>query len=127
MRLWGWSSLFHTGHWPASVCLAGGSQSAVPRDWRAACEALAACQWPLRRWLGLGTRRPDPTLTCVCPACPPRSARSASVQVKQFYTAPTAIRSLMRSGDEWLKSTTRASLQVRLVGALRWPLLHGGQ
>lgn len=75
----------------------------------------------------MGTRRPDPTLTCVCPACPPRSARSASVQVKQFYTAPTAIRSLMRSGDEWLKSTTRASLQVRLVGALRWPLLHGGQ
>ncbi len=24
-------------------------------------------------------------------------------QVKQFYTAPTAIRSLMRSGDDWVK------------------------
>ena len=31
-------------------------------------------------------------------------------QVKQFYTAPTAIRSLMRSGDEWVKKHR----QVRL-------------
>lgn len=33
-------------------------------------------------------------------------------KVKQFYTAPTAIRSLMRSGESWVKSTSRASLQV---------------
>ena len=30
-------------------------------------------------------------------------------QVKQFYTAPTAIRSLMRSGDDWVKKHRRAS------------------
>ena len=34
------------------------------------------------------------------------------MQVKQFYTAPTALRSLMRSGDEWTKTSTRSSLQV---------------
>ncbi|KAJ9520487.1 hypothetical protein QJQ45_000217 [Haematococcus lacustris] len=33
-------------------------------------------------------------------------------KVKQFYTAPTAIRSLMRSGEEWVKATDRSSLQV---------------
>ena len=33
----------------------------------------------------------------------PRSPRVFRYQVKQFYTAPTAIRSLMRSGEEWVK------------------------
>nr|AMT98406.1 acetyl-CoA synthetase [Dunaliella tertiolecta] len=46
----------------------------------------------------------------------PTPARSWEIidkyQVKQFYTAPTALRSLMRSGDEWLSSTSRQSLQV---------------
>ncbi|KAF5828700.1 acetyl-CoA synthetase [Dunaliella salina] len=46
----------------------------------------------------------------------PTPARSWEVidkfQVKQFYTAPTALRSLMRSGDEWVKSSSRKSLKV---------------
>jgi acetyl-CoA synthetase len=32
--------------------------------------------------------------------------------VKTFYTAPTAIRSLMRSGDTWVKAHGRQSLQI---------------
>ena len=32
--------------------------------------------------------------------------------MKQFYTAPTALRSLMRSGDEWVKACDRSSLKV---------------
>ncbi len=34
------------------------------------------------------------------------------LQVKQFYTAPTAIRSLMRSGDDWVRKHNRNSLRV---------------
>lgn len=34
------------------------------------------------------------------------------VKVNSFYTAPTAIRSLMREGDEPLKSTSRESLKI---------------
>jgi acetyl-CoA synthetase len=34
------------------------------------------------------------------------------LQVKQFYTAPTAIRSLMRAGDQPVKDHSRASLRV---------------
>ncbi len=42
-------------------------------------------------------------------------------QVKQFYTAPTAIRSLMRSGDEWVSQhSSRASL--RLLGTVGEPI-----
>jgi len=46
----------------------------------------------------------------------PTPARSWEIidkyQVKQFYTAPTALRSLMRSGDDWVKSSSRQSLKV---------------
>ncbi|KTD52913.1 acetate--CoA ligase [Legionella quateirensis] len=41
-------------------------------------------------------------------------------QVSVFYTAPTAIRSLMRAGDEWLKTSSRASL--RLLGTVGEPI-----
>ncbi|GAB4816679.1 hypothetical protein N2152v2_003725 [Parachlorella kessleri] len=42
-------------------------------------------------------------------------------QVKQFYTAPAAIRSLMRSGDEWVTNhSSRASL--RLLGTVGEPI-----
>ena len=37
-----------------------------------------------------------------------------------FYTAPTAIRALMREGDDWLKSSSRASL--RLLGSVGEPI-----
>lgn len=41
-------------------------------------------------------------------------------QVNVFYTAPTAIRSLMRAGDEWLDSSSRQSL--RLLGSVGEPI-----
>ena len=41
-------------------------------------------------------------------------------QVKQFYTAPTAIRSLMRSGEEWVKKHDRGSLRV--LGSVGEPI-----
>ena len=41
-------------------------------------------------------------------------------QVNVFYTAPTAIRSLMRVGDEWLNSSSRKSL--RLIGSVGEPI-----
>lgn len=41
-------------------------------------------------------------------------------QVAVFYTAPTAIRSLMRAGDQWLDSSSRASL--RLLGSVGEPI-----
>ena len=41
-------------------------------------------------------------------------------QVNIFYTAPTAIRALMSSGDEPVKSTSRASL--RLLGSVGEPI-----
>ena len=41
-------------------------------------------------------------------------------QVNVFYTAPTAIRSLMRAGDEWLNTSSRASL--RLLGTVGEPI-----
>jgi acetyl-CoA synthetase len=41
-------------------------------------------------------------------------------QVNVFYTAPTAIRALMRAGDEWLTSTSRQSL--RLLGSVGEPI-----
>lgn len=40
--------------------------------------------------------------------------------VNIFYTAPTAIRSLMRAGDQWLDSSTRESL--RLLGSVGEPI-----
>lgn len=33
-------------------------------------------------------------------------------KVNIFYTAPTAIRSLLRAGDEWVKKTSRKSLRI---------------
>jgi acetyl-CoA synthetase len=36
-------------------------------------------------------------------------------QVNIFYGAPTALRALMREGDDWVKSTSRKSL--RLLGS----------
>lgn len=41
-------------------------------------------------------------------------------QVSVFYTAPTAIRSLMKAGDEWLQSSSRSSL--RLLGSVGEPI-----
>ncbi len=41
-------------------------------------------------------------------------------QVSTFYGAPTAIRALMREGDEWVTKTSRASL--RLLGSVGEPI-----
>ncbi len=41
-------------------------------------------------------------------------------QVNIFYTAPTAIRSLMAQGDEWVKSSSRQSL--RILGSVGEPI-----
>jgi acetyl-CoA synthetase len=41
-------------------------------------------------------------------------------QVNIFYGAPTALRALMREGDEWVKRTSRASL--RLLGSVGEPI-----
>jgi acetyl-CoA synthetase len=41
-------------------------------------------------------------------------------QVSIFYTAPTAIRALMREGDAWVQSSSRASL--RLLGSVGEPI-----
>ncbi|MGD9812490.1 MAG: acetate--CoA ligase, partial [Sphingobium sp.] len=41
-------------------------------------------------------------------------------QVNIFYAAPTALRALMREGDEWVKKTSRSSL--RLLGSVGEPI-----
>lgn len=41
-------------------------------------------------------------------------------QVQIFYTAPTAIRALMREGDEWVQKTSRKSL--KLLGSVGEPI-----
>jgi acetyl-CoA synthetase len=41
-------------------------------------------------------------------------------QVTSFYAAPTALRALMREGDEWVKKTSRASL--RILGSVGEPI-----
>ncbi|MEN7535719.1 acetate--CoA ligase [Aurantiacibacter flavus] len=41
-------------------------------------------------------------------------------KVEQFYTAPTALRALMREGDEWVKKTSRKSL--RILGSVGEPI-----
>ena len=41
-------------------------------------------------------------------------------QVNIFYGAPTALRALMREGDEWVKQTSRSSL--RLLGSVGEPI-----
>ncbi len=41
-------------------------------------------------------------------------------QVSTFYGAPTALRALMREGDEWVKKTDRSSL--RLLGSVGEPI-----
>jgi len=41
-------------------------------------------------------------------------------RVNVFYTAPTAIRALMRAGDDWLASSSRSSL--RLLGSVGEPI-----
>jgi len=41
-------------------------------------------------------------------------------QVETFYAAPTALRALMREGDEWVKKTSRSSL--RLLGSVGEPI-----
>lgn len=43
-------------------------------------------------------------------------------RVNIFYTAPTAIRSLLREGDAWVKKTSRASL--RILGSVGEPINH---
>ncbi len=54
----------------------------------------------------------------------PTSSRNWEIidkyQVNVFYTAPTAIRALMRAGDEWLESSSRDSL--RLLGSVGEPI-----
>ncbi len=40
--------------------------------------------------------------------------------MRQFYTAPTLIRSLMHCGDEWVKAHDRSSLQ--LLGTVGEPI-----
>lgn len=42
--------------------------------------------------------------------------------VNIFYTAPTAIRSLIRAGDDFVKNTSRASL--RILGSVGEPINH---
>jgi acetyl-CoA synthetase len=42
------------------------------------------------------------------------------LKVSIFYTAPTAIRSLMQAGDEWLETSSRKSL--RLLGSVGEPI-----
>lgn len=41
-------------------------------------------------------------------------------KVNQFYTAPTAIRALMKEGDEWVKKSSRKSL--KLLGTVGEPI-----
>ena len=41
-------------------------------------------------------------------------------KVEIFYTAPTALRALMREGDEWVKRTSRSS--IRLLGTVGEPI-----
>ena len=41
-------------------------------------------------------------------------------QVEQFYAAPTALRALMREGDEWVQKTSRKSLKV--LGSVGEPI-----
>ncbi|MBI1197231.1 MAG: acetate--CoA ligase [Phenylobacterium sp.] len=41
-------------------------------------------------------------------------------KVEIFYTAPTALRALMREGDEWVKRTSRKS--IRLLGTVGEPI-----
>lgn len=41
-------------------------------------------------------------------------------KVSVFYTAPTAVRALMRAGDQWLTTTSRQSL--RLLGSVGEPI-----
>ena len=43
-------------------------------------------------------------------------------QVNIFYTAPTAIRSILRQGDEWVKKTSRKSL--RILATVGEPINH---
>lgn len=43
-------------------------------------------------------------------------------KVNIFYTAPTAIRSLISAGDRWVKQTSRASL--RILGSVGEPINH---
>lgn len=54
----------------------------------------------------------------------PDAARNWSIidkhQVNVLYTAPTAIRALMRAGDQWLQSSSRKSL--RLLGSVGEPI-----
>lgn len=43
-------------------------------------------------------------------------------KVNIFYTAPTAIRSLLREGEDWVKKTDRSSL--RILGTVGEPINH---
>jgi len=43
-------------------------------------------------------------------------------QVNIFYTAPTAIRSILRQGDEWVRKASRRSL--RILGTVGEPINH---
>ena len=43
-------------------------------------------------------------------------------RVNSFYTAPTAIRALLKEGDEWVQKTSRSSL--RILGTVGEPINH---
>ena len=61
----------------------------------------------------------------LAPAAPHHAAAharpaSCRLQVKQFYTAPTLIRSLMRFGDDYVARCDRSSL--RILGSVGEPI-----
>lgn len=47
------------------------------------------------------------------------------LKINQFYGAPTAIRLLLRYGDEWVKKYDRSSLKVLGSGNCWWHELAG--
>lgn len=47
------------------------------------------------------------------------------LKINQFYGAPTAIRLLLRYGDEWVKKYDRSSLKVLGSGNCWWHELTG--
>ncbi len=88
---------------------------------------VAGCLHPCRFYVtSLTVRlRFDKRLSCNClmAVCSARPAiclsqcwteplLAAAAQVRVFYTAPTLIRSLMQSGDDWVKAHDRGSLRV---------------
>jgi hypothetical protein len=57
------------------------------------------------------TTKLEPITMCILLACS-NTGCFLVMQVKQFYTAPTLIRSLMAAGDHWVTEHDRSSLRV---------------